>query len=544
MMKRSWLRTCLLYSPLMLCVGIMLPRLMSPQFGFFDDGFSMLTARSIWAGQWMLGMDPVGGRFRPVYWLYFAFLFRLFGNNPFWYFMGNLFLWLVITFCLMRLARHFGLDRKATWFVGLTFVISGPVLENVYNLSKPELLQAVWLMLLLLCCAHYVRAENRYRKIAMVVLMAGLVLLATTTKETGLLLVPASFASLLITWLWYRRIGQTGHPAVKQREALLVASFIGVLVYFVLYTVSVHRNLLNYGSGSLNYSLPWVKSQVLLLWSWMRRDYLYLLPIGLASILVVFRKHNRTWLLLLLECLLWLAIWLSIDILWKYLPEYYLLPIALIAALVCGIFFSLIVSLLHGPLIGRILAWGAYGISGLLLLLTLPNQVTNGRLQLAMDRANAEMLAYVVQHAPRGSTVWIDINPPNEYATEFSTWVTQLDGRPDLQVDYFHSQDLAKTQTGSQEVWIVSPFMENQFYPSVRVGMSELPTRQWNKTLDQYLAGRGELVSLFRQSFPSSNLDPLRFFCPFARSLSYCKVPDAPLDRRVFAYGWKIYRLP
>lgn len=544
MKKDSSLRTFLLYSPLLLCVGIMLPRLMSPHFGFFDDGLSLITAQKIWAGQWTFGNDPVGGRFRPLYWLYSAFLFRLFGASPFWFFIGTLFLWLVITFCLIHLAQHLGLDRKASWLVGFTFVLSGPVLENVYTLSKPELPQAVWIMLLLVCCAHYPHAKNVYWKTGTVVLMAGLALLASMTKETGMLLVPASFASLIITWFWYRRIGQPGHPAVKQRAALWWGSFLGILVYLVLYGVILHRNFLTTSSGNLNFSLHWIKDQAAVWLSWIRRDYLYLLPIGLASTLVIFRKPNRDRLPLLLECLVWLALFAAVDILWKYIPEYYLLPIALIAALVCGVLFSLVLNLLHGAPFGRVLAWSALGLSGLLLLLTLPNQITNARLQLATDRANADMLALVVKQAPQGSTVWININPPNEYVSEFSVWVTQVEHRPDLRVDYFHSQGLAEAQALGGEVWIVSPFMENLVYPSVRVGMTELPTRQWNETLTQYLAGRGEQVSLVRQSFPSANLDPLRFFCPFARSLSYCKVPDAPLDRRIFAYGWKIYRLP
>ncbi len=196
------------------------------------------------------------------------------------------------------------------------------------------------------------------------------------------------------------------------------------------------------------------------------------------------------------------------------------------------------------PLPGKNLAVAALILSGLLLTLTLPSQVSNGRLQLATDRANADMLAFVVQHVPQGSTVWININPPNEYVGEFTLWVTQLENRPDLRVDYFHSQSLAEAQLRGGAVWIVSPYMENLFYPSVRVGMTELPTRQWNEALDQYMAGHGSLIRLIRQSFTSSNLDPLRFFCPLARSLSYCKVPDAPLDHRVFAYGWKIYSLP
>jgi hypothetical protein len=544
MKSDSRLKTALLYSPLLLCAGIMLPRLSSPQFGFFDDGLSLLIARNILAGQWSLGTDPVGGRFRPIYWLYLTISYRVFGANPFWFFIGNLVLWLGITFCLIQLARRLGMDRKASWFVGFTFAISGPVLENIYTLSKPELLQSVWILLLLLACSYYPRARAVVWKTGMVLLMAVLTLLAAMTKETGIVLAPAASASLAITWLWYRRAGQPGDPAVKQRKALWWGSFIGVLIYSILFLISLHWDLAGTGSGSLNFSLHWMIQQVRLLWSWFRRDYLYLFPIGLASVLIIFRHPDRKRLPLLLEGLVWLALWMAVYIPWKYIPEYYLLPAALIAALLSGLLFSWVEKFLHGPSFSRILAWGALGLSGLLLLLTLPSQIGNGRMQLAMDKANAEMLAYVIKYAPHGGTVWINIAPPDEYVTQFSIMVTQIDGRPDLQVDYFHQQDLANTQEHIRDLWIVSPFMENQFYPSVRVGMSELPSRQWNDSLDQYLAGRGDTLDEIRQSFTSSNFDPLRFFCPLTRSLSFCKVPDSPLDRRVFAYGWRVIRIP
>jgi hypothetical protein len=277
---------------------------------------------------------------------------------------------------------------------------------------------------------------------------------------------------------------------------------------------------------------------------WLFRDYLYLVPIGLVSLLVIFRKLNRDLLVLLVELLVWFALWLGVYIPWIFTQEYYLLPLAISAALICGIFFSLSLQLLRNSSPLRFLAVGGLVLSGLLLVLTFPSQIGNGRLQLAMDRANAKMLAYVVEQIPQDSAVWININPPNEYVAEFTTWVNQLSNRPDLRVDYFHSQDLAEVLSRGAEVWIVSPFMENQFYPSVRMGMSELPAREWNASLEKYLAGRGLVVSEVRESFQSSNLDPLRFFCPLVRPFSYCKVPNAPLDRRTFAYGWKIIRVP
>ena len=67
MKKDAWLRTVLLYSPLLLCVGIMLPRLISPQFGFFDDGVVLTTAQRVWAGQWHIADDTYHGAFdRPT----------------------------------------------------------------------------------------------------------------------------------------------------------------------------------------------------------------------------------------------------------------------------------------------------------------------------------------------------------------------------------------------------------------------------------------------------------------------------------------------
>jgi hypothetical protein len=332
---------------------------------------------------------------------------------------------------------------------------------------------------------------------------------------------------------------------VGHRLAFWWVALSGVLLYLIFHFIYLPEGLTSTGYASqFNFSLKWLLPKARLWGDWLLRDYLYLVPIGVTSLFVILRKSQRDFLPFLVEGLAWCALWLGVYIPWVYTQEYYLFPLALGAALLCGLFFSLNLELLQRATPMRFVAWGGLVLSGLLLLLTLPNQVTNGRLQLATDRANADMLAFVVKHAPQGSTVWININPPNEYVSEFSIWVTQLENRPDLNVDYFHSQSLAAAQAQDGEVWIVSPFMENLFYPSVRVGMTELPTRQWNETLDQYLAGRGEQVGLVRQSFTSSNLDALRLFCPLARTFSYCNVPHVPLDQRVFAYGWKIYRLP
>jgi hypothetical protein len=161
-----------------------------------------------------------------------------------------------------------------------------------------------------------------------------------------------------------------------------------------------------------------------------------------------------------------------------------------------------------------------------------------------IDRSNAEMLAFIVKNAPQRSTIWINIQEPNEYVTEFILWVNQVSDRPDLQVDYFHGQDLITAEAKGQEIWIVSPNIENQFYPSVRMGVYENNSKTWNQILEIYLNGKGEQIDGIHYSFQILIFDPIRFFCPLMDLPSYCQVSINPLDDRIFSYGWTIDRLP
>jgi hypothetical protein len=543
MQKLYFNKRILLYSPLLLCVLVMLPRLLSPQFGFFDDASALIRAQQIWAGQWNLFSEAVGGRFRPVYWLFYALLYGVFGKHPFGFFLWNTVLFLIITFLLIRLALALHLGEKASFLVGLTFVVAGPVLENVYTLCKLELLQAVWILFLLSSCGLYVRARKWYWKTGVLLLMAGLVLLTCGTKETGVLLLPASLISLLISAIWYFFKGRQDRDGLEKRIALFLASLIGVIGYFILSSIYLRHSLITARSDNFSYDLFQLNSQIRLFIDWMLRDYLYLIPIGALSLTIVFKKNNGPTLQLILECAAWGIVWVMIYFPWLYFPEYYLLPLALAAALICGVFYSLLTSHPSKSPGFRYFTWGALGLSGLLLLLTLPNQITNAHLQLSIDRANAKMLAYVVEFAPRDSKLWINIQEPNEYVTEFQLWVNQIDDRQDLQVDYFHKQDLRDELASGNEIWIVSPYMENQFYPSVRMGVYAHTSRAWNEKLKIHLNGESIQAADINERFLLANIDVMRFFCPVATKLPYCQVPSAPLDRRLFTYGWIVERV-
>jgi hypothetical protein len=125
-----------------------------------------------------------------------------------------------------------------------------------------------------------------------------------------------------------------------------------------------------------------------------------------------------------------------------------------------------------------------------------------------------------------------------------TTWWSAIAGRPDLQVHHFHFQEIPQSMEQEPEIWIVSPIVSNQFYPSVRLGVHERNAEAWNRTLEEYLAGRGARDEAIRSSFRIFNLSPMRFACSFIRSAADCKYPPDLYDQRVFVYGWDIIHIP
>ena len=534
----------LLYSPVLVGALIMLPRLFSPHFGFFDDAVGLARARDIWAGNWTLVMEADGGRFRPLYWLFYAFLYRIFGLHPLGYFLGNLVLFLLLIVSVIRLVLSFEINWKAAWVAGLVFALAGPVMENIYTLCKLELLQVFWILFLLFCCGAYLRISKWYWKLTFLLFMAGITFLVCNTKETGILLIPASFTSLMVYWLWGKLNHQIDKTVMRKRIILWWASLIGVFAYLIVSSLYKKQFLINPSSGNFNFSLSWLYSQFRLLIDWMIRDYLYLFPLALSALVALINKSNRSVIPLLMECGCWAVIWAAVYLPWMYIPEYYLLPIAIIAVILFGLLLTLNTSLLRGNRVERIIASVCLSISILLFCLTIPNQVTNSRLQIAIDSVNAKMLEQIVKNAPPKSTVLINIQEPNEYVSEIILWLNQIYARPDLQVDYIHGQDLTSIKASSQETWIVSPYLENQFYPSVRLGIYENTSRAWNQNLDSSLSGQEIQLEKIQYSLQLFIIDPMRFFCPLTDSISYCQVPSNPLDTRILTYGWKIIHIP
>jgi hypothetical protein len=540
---RTLLKSLAQYSPVIIGCILMIPRLLSPQFGFFDDATTLTTSENILNGTWSLADEAYHGRFRPIYWLYYAIIYAFTGQNPLWFFMGNTLLLSLITIGLIHLARALGFSRLQAWFAGIAFILAGSTLENAYTLSKPELQQGLWLILSLLSIGLYTQANSNWKKSLSLALSVSTIFLACASKETSLVILPISFAWFLISWFLNHLHQLPDKTSLPARRAYLIASFIGVIAFLALRSLNLPTGLIESGyPNNFDFSRAHMFANARIWMDLLLRDYFYLIPLALLPLLLWLKRRDIRWLYALIDTGTWMLAWIVIYIPWVYTQEYYLLPFAAGAAIFGAVLLKGNLTVLRSAKVPwRVLSALLLVLAAIFFSATLPTNLTKVRAQLAVDASNDEMLHYVLANAPQNGVVLINIQEPNEYVGHFKTLVNIVGQRPDLQVDYFKFQDPLQEGWEENNIMIVSPIVENQFYPSMRMGVFEMPSRTWNQSLLEYMGDQAELISQARHHFRSAIVDTPRLICFIIPSLDYCKVPHSPLDNRVFAYGWDIY---
>ena len=181
----------------------MLPRLLSPQFGFEDDGVSLSMAQKALAGA-RIDLDDNVGFFRPMYWLGLIFQYRLGGTNPFWFYFVNLLVLFVIVAEIMVLVRLKGGSLIQSSLSAVIFVFSSPIIESFYTNSKPEAQQLMWLTGSLLT-GHFLAHPRKSKRLIAFIMTTLFILLASLNKSTFIALVPVSFGWLVLCWLFIRQ---------------------------------------------------------------------------------------------------------------------------------------------------------------------------------------------------------------------------------------------------------------------------------------------------------------------------------------------------
>ena len=548
----------LLYSPVLVACLLMLPRLVSPDFGLFDDGRTLVLSQGINQGVWDMSWDSAAGRFRPVYWLYYAVVYRFSGTHPVGFFLANTFILAATVAILIALARVLGLNRLQAWSAGVIFALSGPVIENFYTLSKAEPLQLLAISLGLLFAVHFAHDNMRWRRILLLMGCFVSFLLAYLVKETTLVVIPIGAACGVLAWV--RSLRTNGTTGRQTRIAVFGSSTLAGVVFFIARKLVVPVSLTG-GSYSDQYSFTVqriIASTVR--WSgWLIRDFAFLVPLVLSALILWFALRQKKTTVsnpspqagfqdapLLLDAFIWMAAWIVVYLPWVFMQEYYALPFSFGAALAAGLAIGWLVDQLQRRQVAwRVFSGAILGLATLLWLVTLPTNLSNARIQLAVDDANTRLLTGLADHAAQGSTVLVNIQVANEYVEQMALYyLPKVYSRPDLVVVPYQSQPLGDgSEYHRPDVILAMPQVEHQPLLSVRMGLYEPTQKDWNADLLARLTPDWVMGTLIQNQFQLLIVDLPRLFCPLIRTRLFCSVPSPLLDQRLFSYGWALYQI-
>jgi hypothetical protein len=518
---------------LALAVIVMLPRLASPQFGLLDDGLTLLTGREV-HGRWanVLYLIPETGRFFPAYWLVYSAIWSLAGVRPLAFFAVNVLLFASLIAMLARLVRLSGGTPVAAAVAAVLFGLSGPAIETFYTLSKAEPLQATWIGVSLLATAASARqARWSMARVGWLTLAAATGLLAHATKETSVILIPIALGWLALEWArprdgWGARFAAS-YAAVT---ALAAVGFVALRWQYAALP-------LGEGTYTRAYALQSVGPALFRIAAWLLRDFAWLLPLLATALVLVARGGGAR--RPILYAGMWMVGWLLVYLPWPATFEYYLLPFALGAAA------------LAGAVVGETwarqsrLAWSLLVATALLWSVALVNAYVDARVQLAVDRANADVVDFLGT-LPPGSHVVLNMTPVNEYHFELPMHLGEIKQRPDV----VFRERRERWNLGGPAVahtFVLTPEMTNQPGPTVRIALHEAGVRGDNAALASLLPGGGEPVYRTAQRIGILEIGLHRLLCPLGVGPvfdpTYCPHDRGLIFRRTFAYGWQVHRV-
>lgn len=538
---RVWLERVLVYSPALLALVLMLPRLASAQFGMLDDGETALMARQVTSGDWLAAWEGDSGRSRPVYWLFYWAIHTMAGPEPFWFFFANTLMLISCTLALIYVANSLGGSRLQSATAGLMFVLSGPIVEDFYTLSKQEPLQLTFLLASLVFLVRLCRPMRRGARYAGFMLVLVWLTLANLTKETSLVMMPVAIGwALLLSWRGNR---SPDRAVARALVGYALVSGIGTLVFLALRAHFAVTGLPgnNYVGNYVLTPSRLIESSVRYI-GWLTRDFAFVAPLAVFWFFwsVKSKQIPDT---LFVGVLVWTVFWIGIYLPWRNTRDYYLLAFtAGLAILIAQFLEYAFRQARQGTKLWRGAAFVSLAMALPLFLASLASNISNARIQLAIDAANSEMLEVLAAELPRSSLVLVNIQAFSEYVEETQSHLSLFYDRPDLLVEQFEFQPQLESE-GDRPLYVVSPMAENQPVLRVRMGFLGADAALWNASMIQHLRGAGKEIHRIERAFPLFMVDLPRLLCPLMPQKEYCQVPGPLIDRRLFSYGWVVYEV-
>lgn len=529
--------------PFLLVLVIMLPRLLSPQFGLLDDAATLARAEDILHGNFNLENDLQAGRFRPIYWLFPAVIYFFANGNPFWFFMGFLLIFLLLVLVIQATMK---LRQAASWQIFLTsmlFVLSIPIIENFYTLSKGEPLQLLLILVSLFLLELHKKAGKSRKTWWMDIASFLSILLAMMVKETTIIILPIALLWLGYVWLTNK---EKGSPLRQTHLHFAISAGLAVATIFLLRGTAGASSITE---GTYSYRYQFSLSSILMQaarWVTLLAFYFHYLFIFLFTLLIVLLLGKTSKMLLSYDFIFWGAwclLWLAVLIPWEYAEAYYLLPFSAGSAFLIGLTMPMLLKHIQQiRKIPRLFLLITLSLSGLLFSLTLPNYYTHARMQLTFDQMNHEMLVFVAENIPENGRVLINIEQANEYTEMIERFLVEQFGRKDITVENVDSSVLADLEN-TRGVWLLIPRINNQPRLTVRVGVEERFQSIWNETTLTNLGEDREQHFAQIKTFRLANINLPVLVCPVIGEIGFCEQPDPLLDTRLFSYGWEIFQI-
>ena len=529
--------------PFVIAVLIMIPRLVSAEFGLLDDGFILNEVRRILGGDPSMRLFMEAGRFRPFYWLYFTLIYVLVGPNPFWFFIGHLILLLVLLVEIRSLMKYLGANDWQILLTSLIFIFSIPIIENYYTLSKGEVVQLVFILAGLICLQK-LKETNSARKTWLYAILTFIsILSAIWAKETTYIMLP--LAALWAAYVLYQR---KQIPCKEQRAYLI---FFGV----VLASAAVNFLILSLLDTTLASGDSYASQYAFTLQAMISRAprwitlyafyFPYLLPLVVVVLMILFNKsinhsaarHD------LFFFGVWILAWSTGFLPWEYAEAFYLLPFSVGISIMVGLLTPYIKSvIIQGNKIQRGVMASMVILFIVLFLASLTHYRTHALTQLAFDRINSQMLTKTKEILLEDGDLIMGVNTYNEYVQNSEHFLIDQDGMTRITFDFVSLEVLLGIQSRSDAI-VVLPFINHQPMLLLRAGVEEEFTMAWVEEIEQTLDGQLGSVAHFRDGFQINNINLPVLACPILGSRGFCVNPDPFFDTRKFSYGWDIYQI-
>jgi hypothetical protein len=523
------------------CTSFMWPRLLDPHFGLLDDGMILQAAQVIAerpGTAFTVGTDH--GRFSPAFWLFYTGVYSVVGQNPAGFFAANLFILIGLTAALAFTVRAGGGSDLQAMLAAVGFLIGAPAVEAFYTLSKPEPLQALLLVMAIYLAMRGAQARSKTRRrvsgVGAVVLLAA----ASFLKETTLIVLP-----IVVMWALASRFARSWVEPERRQAlvVLLVAGAVAATVFVATRTLVLPVGQLS-GSYASNFVLTPARIGVSAArWAgWLVHDYFHLLVLALFVAPAIRGASGRER-ELLMGSTIWMGAWVAMYLPWHSLAQYYLLPFSLGAAVFTAVAVSVLVARARGserPGL-RGLAYLGLVISAGVLAANLVNNRTRAAIQLVVDRTNASLIDYLAS-LPVGTTVFVNVDEPNEYEFEIGVHLAVLRARGDMHVDYFRPSHAESLSDCRGNCVVATPLLANQIAPSVRMAVVEGDIVQRQKLLEGVDRQRGvwsiqsvvQVVDIdFRGLLTFLPRGPLAQFDGRLAAHRF-------VDRQRFTYGWRV----